>query len=110
MNKFVLSIVCALIIIVVSTSLGIVLAMNYECSIIKTTRIRVSQVNVKYEWWPMSCYITTVIGYDSTSQLVFWDNVSDCFMPNHTYFIVYHTDYRSGAGHSTLVSIDDQTT
>lgn len=73
-----------------------ILTANYAAwrtTVLNVSKVKVSQVNVGYDWLTNS-QKTEVLGFDGKENLVFWNNVSQYFEPNHEYRVTYHADYK----------------
>ena len=67
--------------------------MNWQCSIVNTALFRVAYVNYGYDWVAGS-HTTEVQSLAGEQQLIFWGNLTGSFVPNQSYRVTYHTDYR----------------
>jgi hypothetical protein len=85
--------IVAILALVVVVVLGIHGYMGWKSSITNQISIKVSSNNYGYDMLSGS-HTTEVLGFDGKEQLCFWDNQTALFLPNHSYLIVYHSDYR----------------
>ena len=80
----------------------------WRTTVILTSQVKVSQINVGYDWLTNGQQ-TEVLGFYGKEKLTFWNNVSQYFIPNHAYRVVYHADYKGfwSTSEWTLVSVEE---
>jgi hypothetical protein len=85
--------VVVIIVVIALIILGVQGYLHWEASIQNQVSIKVSQVNYGYDVFSGS-HTTEVLGFDGRENLLFWDNQTGLFLPNHSYLVVYYADYR----------------
>jgi len=102
------AVVVAIVVVIAMAWIGIASFSAWTTTIVNVSKIKVSQVNVGYDWLTNSQQ-TEVLGFDGKENLVFWNNVSQYFEPNHEYKVIYHGDYKGfwPIKAWTLVSVEE---